>query len=225
MAFTIAKQMGIDMEEAEAMRRSFVSAYPRLWDWKHELMRKCEDNGGRVDSLVGRFRLIRDLVRQSASTKERKRAERQVVSTAVQGSAADVVKLAMIAIQHRLRRQFGVRRPSPPPGTPGTPGAGTAAALAAVATPLTCSPWPPVAVPTVRLLLQIHDELLYEVPEPLLDQVATVVREEMCMAVRLDVPLEVRLKSGCRWGSLLPLEPPGVASKANTSALATSTAQ
>ena len=91
--------------------------------------------------------------------RSRNLAERTAVNTVIQGSAADLIKLAMIAIHRRLRRER----------------------LAA------------------RMLLQIHDELIFEVPAEELPQLAALVREEMAGAAALRVPLKVDLKAGPNW--------------------------
>ena len=83
----------------------------------------------------------------------------------IQGTAADIVKIAMIRLYDRLMKS------------------GTHA----------------------RMLLQVHDELLLEVPKGELDDIAPIVREEMEGAVKLDVPLTVDIKSGADWESMTPL--------------------
>jgi DNA polymerase-1 len=83
----------------------------------------------------------------------------------IQGTAADIVKIAMIRLYDRLAREGS----------------------------------------TARMLLQVHDELLLEVPRGELTVIAPIVREEMEGAVTLDVPLTVEMKSGADWESLAPL--------------------
>ncbi len=87
------------------------------------------------------------------------------INMPIQGTAADIVKIAMIRLYDRLAREGSKS----------------------------------------RMLLQVHDELLLEVPRSELDSVAPVVREEMEGAVTLDVPLTVEMKSGADWESLTPL--------------------
>ena len=92
-------------------------------------------------------------------SRQRNLPERTAINTVIQGSAADLIKLAMIHIHHRLRRER----------------------LAS------------------KMLLQIHDELVFEVPPDELDAMAALVREEMSGVMKLNVPLKVDLKSGDNW--------------------------
>lgn len=95
---------------------------------------------------------------------EDRRADRQAVNAVIQGTAADIVKKAMIEIDMRLR--------------------GTSATL----------------------LLQIHDELIYEVDEPEAEHTLAVIKDCMEKVAKLDVPLPVSLKMGKSWGSLRPYQ-------------------
>jgi len=123
-----------------------------------------------VETLSRRRRPLPGL--RSRNGKERARAERQAVNTLCQGSAADIAKLAMIAVDRRLA-ELGA--PGPPAG---------------------------------RLLLHIHDELLFEVEAGALPRVAAAVRGAMESAVALAVPLPVKLQVGCSWGELAEWKEP-----------------
>jgi len=102
-----------------------------------------------------------DIFRTSGSRRyaERKFAERTAINTPIQGSAADIIKMAMLRVHRRIARE----------------------GLAAV------------------LLLQVHDELLFEAPPDELLPLARLVKEEMEGVVRLEVPLKVDLKQGNNW--------------------------
>jgi len=86
-------------------------------------------------------------------------AERTAVNTPIQGTAADIIKLAMIRVFHRLRRE-GLQ---------------------------------------TRMLLQVHDELVFEVPSDELETVKTLVREEMEGVLPLEVPLKIDMQAGANW--------------------------
>ena len=118
---------------------------------------------GYVSTLFGRRRWIPEL--QARNQSLRGAGERMAINMPIQGTAADIVKIAMNRLYERLMKS------------------GTHA----------------------RMLLQVHDELLLEVPKAELADIAAIVREEMEGAVKLDVPLTVDIKSGADWESLKPL--------------------
>ena len=112
---------------------------------------------GFARTLLGRRRPIRDIASRNGTL--RAAAERLAVNTPVQGSAADIIKLAMIAVDAEIRRR----------------GLGA------------------------RMILQIHDELLFDVPRAELDEVEALVRERMTGVVELAVPLVVDVGHGRTW--------------------------
>jgi DNA polymerase-1 len=95
----------------------------------------------------------------------RQAAERAAINMPIQGTAADIIKLAMIEVHRRLAQEF----------------------------------------PHARMVLQVHDELVFDVPAAELDAVASVVRETMEGALDLGVPLEVEVKAGRDWYDMKPL--------------------
>jgi DNA polymerase-1 len=113
---------------------------------------------GYVETITGRRRVIRDI--GSANATIRGGAERMAMNTPIQGTAADMIKLAMINIARELHRT-GLQ---------------------------------------TRMLLQVHDELLFEVPEAEVEQARTLVLNEMRNALTLgDVPVEVEAGTGTNW--------------------------
>ena len=116
-------------------------------------------------TILGRRRAISG-IRPRTSYKGRNQPEREAINMQIQGSAADLIKQAMIAIHRRLLRE----------------------ALAA------------------KMLLQIHDELVFEVPPDELERLATLVTEEMSSVRRLAVPLKVDVKTGQNWAETEPWE-------------------
>ena len=112
---------------------------------------------GYTQTILGRRRYLPDLV--SDNRQRREMAERMALNAPIQGSAADVIKVAMLAVQRQIR-EGGLRS---------------------------------------RMLLQVHDELLFEVAAGELDQLTELVHDAMCGAFELTVPLEVSMGTGRSW--------------------------
>ena len=161
-AFGLAKSLGIEKAEAAAFIDSYFEGYPGIEGFLARTLAECRKNGY-ISTLEGRRRAIQG-VRESAG-RQRNLAERTAVNAVVQGSAADLIKMAMVAIHRRLRQEN----------------------LAA------------------RMLLQIHDELIFEVPGEQLTRLTELVTKEMVAAARLDVPLKVDVRAGPSWGDAEPV--------------------
>ena len=155
-AFGLARSLGIDQDEAATFINSYFEGYPGIEEFLRQVLAECREKGY-VRTILGRRRAIRG-VREGAG-RQRNLAERTAVNTVIQGSAADLIKLAMVAIHRRLRKEH---------------------------------------VPA-RMLLQIHDELIFEVPSDQLHPLAELVTEEMVGAYTLNVPLKVDIKAGPNW--------------------------
>lgn len=171
-ARALAEQIGVSVEEASIFMETFKSKYPIMREFLTSTVQQCRDKGY-VVTLQGRRRYLSHIHSTDASA--RTQAERQAVNSTIQGSAADLVKTAMINIDRRL--QSG--------------GHCTCVGSRASST-------------SAFLVLQLHDELLYEVHESSLSQVATIVRKEMESALALSVKFPVKLKTGHSWGQLAP---------------------
>ena len=161
--FGLAKQLGIDKREAAEFISAYFGGYPRIEEFLAKVLAECREKGY-VKTILGRRRAIRGV--RSQVGRQRNLAERTAVNTVVQGSAADLIKQAMIAIHRRLRRE---RLPA-------------------------------------RMLLQIHDELIFEVPFEKLHELAQLVTEEMVGAECLRVPLKVDVKAGPNWADTKPFD-------------------
>jgi len=161
--FGLAKQLGIDKREAAKFIDTYFGGYPRIEEFLAKVLAECREKGY-VKTILGRRRAIRGV--RAHGGRQRNLAERTAVNTVVQGSAADLIKQAMIAIHRRLRRE---RLPA-------------------------------------KMLLQIHDELIFEVPFENLHELARLVTEEMVGAERLRVPLKVDVKAGPNWADTTPLD-------------------
>lgn len=163
--FGLAKTLGIPKDEAANYIELYFARYPGVQEFMLATMETCR-NEGYVTTMLGRRRAvqgIRDL-RTAEISKRRNltEAERIAVNTVIQGSAADLIKLAMISLHKRL----------------------AASDLQA------------------KLLLQIHDELLFEVAPNDAERLSEMVREEMTQVRKLRVPLKVEIGIGPTWADV-----------------------
>ncbi len=153
----LAAQLGIGRTEARTFIDQYFERFGGVRDFLEEMKERARAQGY-VETLIGRRRYIPEI--RSRNPGMRGYGERTATNSPIQGTAADLIKIAMIRLHDRLAAEFEGR---------------------------------------VRMLLQVHDELLFEVREGLTDEVAKVVREEMEGAADLDVPLEVDLGVGDSW--------------------------
>lgn len=155
-AFGLAQQLDIPQAEAKKYIEQFFAQYPRVKEYREEVLsRACEI--GEVRTWGGRRRLTLDLASQNGMV--RSNAERMAFNTIFQGSAADLIKVAMIQIDRKLEDQ-GFKS---------------------------------------RMLLQVHDELIFEVPEGELEKMKNLVKIEMENAMPCPVPLTVQMGIGKNW--------------------------
>ena len=156
-AFTLSKDIGVTQEEAQKFIDSYFAGFPNV---RAFIDRTLED--GRATSVVktmfGRRRLVPELT--SRNFQVRSAAERMAVNMPIQGSAADILKKAMIDVHAGLPKVAGGR---------------------------------------ARMILTVHDELLFETPKEAADETAAAVRELMEGAVKLNVPLTVDVGLGENW--------------------------
>jgi DNA polymerase I len=155
-AFGLSENLEIPREQAQQYIDSYLARFPHVQDFIERTIEQAERDGY-VTSLMGRRRPVPEIRTRNRQT--RALGERLAVNFVMQGSNADIIKKAMIAIHRRLR------------------GEGRGA----------------------RLVLQVHDELLVEVPDKEVSAVKELVREEMCRAFDLDPPLAVDVGVGDDW--------------------------
>jgi DNA polymerase I len=155
-AFGLSENLDIPKEEAQTYIDTYLARFPHVQDFIQRTIEQAERDGYAA-TLFGRRRPVPELKARNRQT--RSLGERLAVNFVMQGTAADVIKAAMVAIHRRLREE------------------GRAA----------------------RLVLQVHDELLLEVPEVETSAVRDLVREEMCAAYPLDPPLAVDVGVGDDW--------------------------
>uniref|UniRef100_A0A7N6BKD0 DNA polymerase theta n=1 Tax=Anabas testudineus TaxID=64144 RepID=A0A7N6BKD0_ANATE len=178
-AKSLGEQMGVEENDAACYIESFKARYKGINAFLKQTVKNCVKNGY-VQTLKGRRRYLPGIT--NTNTHIKAHAERQAVNTTVQGSAADIVKLATVNIQKRLQKTY----PAAPLSHQHT--AGTSHLRGAY------------------FVLQLHDELIYETTEEDLIQVAQIVKREMESAVKLYVKLKVKVKVGPSWGNLQDLD-------------------
>ena len=158
-AFRLARDLGISRTQASQFIENYFAQYSSVDAFIKDTIKKAEETGW-VETLFGRRRPIMNI--NSRNKLEKAAAERIAVNTPVQGSAADIVKTAMLAVSD---------------------------ALTASASP-------------ARLLLQVHDELIFECPDDkaTIDTTIALIKDKMENAVKLNVPLRVSIEYGKNWG-------------------------
>jgi len=155
-AFGLSQQTDLNRTEAKELIDTYYATYPKLRNYIHEQVDFARDNGY-VTTVLGRRRYLKDINSQNAVV--RGAAERNAVNAPIQGSAADIIKLAMIAIQSKLESEN----------------------------------W------KAKMLLQVHDELVFDVPKEEVEALQKMIKNEMENAFSLDVPLVVDMGIGTNW--------------------------
>ncbi|XP_064085810.1 DNA polymerase theta-like [Macrobrachium nipponense] len=178
-ARALGDQLNVDENEALTFMDKFKSRFPGVQDFMQKTVESCREKGY-VETLMGRRRYLPNIC--STNSFARSQSERQAVNTAIQGSAADLVKIAMVEIANALRTTF--------PSTPSF---------------LTHPRTPRDKFTGAYLVLQLHDELIYEVANEDIIQVAQLVQKYMEGVHQLAVCLPVKIKVGPSWASMQTL--------------------
>jgi DNA polymerase-1 len=165
-AFGLSSRLGISQGEAAAFIEAYFQEYAGVDRFITATLEKALSSG-RVETILGRRRPINGI--KSTTGRVRNLAERTAINTVIQGSAADLIKRAMILIDQSLRDE-GLE---------------------------------------ARLLLQIHDELVFEAPGEEIPKLATLVNRTMTSALDLKVPLKVDIFAGLNWLDVEPLDEQG----------------
>lgn len=152
-SFGLSEQLGISRREAQQFIDRYFDHYAGVKRYMEEIVVRAREDGY-VTTLMQRRRSVPEIT--SSNRVQREFAERTAINTPIQGTAADIIKLAMLKVQAALRK---------------------------------------AEVPA-SLLLQIHDELVFEVPEPRVSEAVELIRHEMEGAAQLDVPLVVNVEVG-----------------------------
>jgi DNA polymerase-1 len=154
-AYGLSQRLNISRREARELIDNYFNTYTRV----REYMDKSIDlakRKGYAETIFGRRRYLNDI--NSANALIRGMAERNAINTPLQGSAADIIKLAMVNIHKKILEQY-----------------------------------------KTKMILQVHDELIFDVYRKELDEIKKIVKHEMENAVKLEVPLVVDMGTGDNW--------------------------
>ncbi len=157
--YGLAKSVGISRKESKKYIENYFNRYPKVKEFIENTIKEARESG-MVKTLLGRIRMIPEI--NSRNKTVQKEGERLAINTPIQGSAADLIKMAMVKSMNFIKESN----------------------LHA------------------RLLLQIHDELLFELPEHELEEFEEKVKHTMEHAIELEVPLKVNIATGKNWGEL-----------------------
>ncbi|MFL2643655.1 MAG: DNA polymerase I [Flavobacteriaceae bacterium] len=155
-AFGLSNQTNLSRKESKELIETYYNKYPKLKEYIAEQIAFARDKGY-VETLLGRRRYLKDI--NSSNAVVRGGAERNAINAPIQGSAADIIKIAMINIQSKLiNNEY-----------------------------------------KSKMLLQVHDELVFDVYKPELNNIISLVKEEMENAFSLKVPLDIDMNYGENW--------------------------
>ena len=155
-AFSLSKDIGVTRAEADRYIKNYLAGYPAVADYMNHCIEEAKRQGF-VTTLFGRRRYLPEL--SSSNHMLRAFGERVARNAPIQGTAADIIKIAMIRVQNRLAKEL----------------------------------------PTARLILQVHDELIVECDAQDAEKCCTVLAEEMARSAALAVPLNADAHSGENW--------------------------
>ena len=155
-AFGLSNQTSLNRRESKELIEKYYEKYPKLKQYINNQISFARENGY-VETILGRRRYLRDI--NSRNSFVRSAAERNAINAPVQGSAADIIKIAMINIEKKLRDD-GYNS---------------------------------------KMLLQVHDELVFDVFKPELNDIITLVKNQMENAYEIKVPLTVDINYGLNW--------------------------
>ncbi|PHR50378.1 DNA polymerase I [Cycloclasticus sp.] len=155
-AFGLAKQLDIDRGAAQGYINLYFERYPGVKQYMDET-RELAREQGYIETLFGRRLYLPDILAKNGQ--RRQYAERTAINAPMQGTAADIIKLAMLSVDN----------------------------------------WLQVDKPAVRMVMQVHDELVFEVENSYLDQATSIIQQKMSGAASLDVPLVVDVGMGKNW--------------------------
>lgn len=154
-AFGLAEQTGLSRSEARQLIDTYYETYPVLKNYIENQIHLAREQGF-VETILGRRRYLKDINSRNAIVKGH--AERNAINAPIQGSAADIIKIAMINLHEKLQKDF-----------------------------------------KTKMLLQVHDELIFDVPKTELEPVQKLIKETMESAVKLSIPLIVDIGVGENW--------------------------
>ncbi len=155
-AFGLSERLNIPRKEAADIIEQYFIKYPAIKNYMEETIKTARQHGF-VETILGRRRYLRDI--NSGNQVVRGYAERNAINAPIQGSAADIIKIAMIKIYHQMT-QMETRS---------------------------------------RMIMQVHDELVFDVYKPELEILLPLIKNGMINAIALSVPMDVEISSGNNW--------------------------
>ena len=155
-AFGLAQQLGIDNSRAKSYIDLYFARYPGVKNYMDNIRAQAHEQGY-VETLLGRRLYLPEIKSKNAA--RRQYAERTAINAPMQGTAADIIKLAMISTDQWLFKDK----------------------------------------PDAKMIMQVHDELVFEVAEAQLESCSNTIRKLMCSAIELNVPLLVDIGIGNNW--------------------------
>ncbi len=154
--FGLSQRLKVPRKEAAELIEAYFKLYPTIKDYMNAAIASARERGY-AETYLGRRRTLRDINSRNATA--RQAAERDAINTPIQGSAADLIKVAMVKVDRAIR-EAGLR---------------------------------------AKMVLQIHDELVFDTPREEVERLSEIVRREMTGALDFGVPLEVGLGVGDNW--------------------------
>ena len=155
-AFGLSQRLKVPRKEAADLIDTYFKLYPKVKDFMEKAIAQAREKGY-AETVLGRRRTLRDINSRNATA--RQSAERDAINTPIQGSAADLIKIAMVRVDRALKAE-NLR---------------------------------------AKMVLQIHDELVFDCPKAEVERVKEIVRREMTTAYDFGVPLEVGIGEGANW--------------------------
>ena len=155
-AFGLSQRLKTSRKEASDLIETYFRLYPKVKEFMNAAIEKAREKGY-AETVLGRRRTLRDINSRNATV--RQAAERDAINTPIQGSAADLIKIAMVHVDNAIKAE-GLR---------------------------------------AKMVLQIHDELVFDCPKDEVDKLKTIVRREMTTAYDFGVPLDVGIGEGPNW--------------------------
>lgn len=155
-AFGLSQRLKVSRKEAQGLIDTYFKLYPKVREYMSAAIEKVRERGY-AETTLGRRRMLKNI--NSRNTTVRQAAERDAINTPIQGSAADLIKVAMVRVD-RAMKEAGLRS---------------------------------------KMVLQIHDELVFDAPVDEIERLSEIIRREMSSAMDFGVPLEVEIGVGNNW--------------------------
>ena len=155
-AFGLSQRLGMSRTDSKNLIEEYFRSYPKVKEYMNNMIAMAKENGY-VETIYGRKRFLPDINSRNAVV--RSFSERNAINAPLQGSAADIIKVAMTNVYRRLQQE-GLKS---------------------------------------KMVLQVHDELVFDVTADEVEQIMAIVTQEMENVIRLSIPLVAECDKGCNW--------------------------